>query len=80
MPDQRQAVRTRVLMPAKLFYDQRWPAIQCIVHNLSIGGACLEVSSPVKCPETFELSFDSFRSARRVPLAMANWKQGRGFL
>ena len=65
MQEQRQPPRTRVLKAAKVIFNQHGSVINCTVCNLSNSGACLQVSSPVELPETFELSFDSFRSVRR---------------
>jgi hypothetical protein len=50
---------------AKAIFNEHRSVIDCTVRNLSNSGACLQVSSPVGLPETFELSFDSFRSVRR---------------
>jgi hypothetical protein len=68
MHEQRQAPRTRVLKAAKLLFDEPCSIVDCTVRNVSITGACLEFSTPVSLPDIFELSFDSFRSARRCQL------------
>jgi len=65
MQERRQAPRTRVLKAAQLIFDPHCSVIDCIVCDLSIGGACLQMPNPAGLPEAFELSFDSFRSARR---------------
>ena len=65
MEERRQAPRTRVQKAAQLIVGQPCTVIACTVHDLSTGGACLQISDPRQLPETFELSFDSFRSARR---------------
>jgi hypothetical protein len=33
-------------------------AIDCVVRNLSDGGACLKVASPIGIPDTFDLVLD----------------------
>jgi PilZ domain-containing protein len=33
--------------------------VQCMVHNISIGGANLEVESHVRIPDSFELTIDA---------------------
>lgn len=65
MQERRSSPRTRVLKAAQLIDDQHCLVVDCTVHDLSIGGACLQVPNPVGLPETFDLSFDSFRSVRR---------------
>ena len=71
MQEHRRTSRTRVLKDAKLFFKHRYAVIDCTVRNLSISGACLEVSAPVAIPDAFELSFDSFRSVR---LCQVRWR------
>jgi hypothetical protein len=65
MQERRQPPRTRVLKAAKVIFNEHRSVIDCTVRNLSNSGACLQVSSPVGFPESFDLSFDSFRSVRR---------------
>ena len=65
MQERRRAPRTRVRKAAQLIFGQPCSLIGCTVRDLSIGGACLQMPSPVGLPEMFELSFDCFRSARQ---------------
>jgi len=65
MQERRRAARTRVVKAAQLIFGQHSSVIDCTVRNLSGGGACLQIPSPAELPEAFELSFDSFRSARQ---------------
>jgi PilZ domain-containing protein len=62
--EEREKTRTRVCKPAKLLAD-RGSVVDCTVHDLTGSGACLQVANSDVLPETFELSFDSFRSVRR---------------
>jgi PilZ domain len=65
MQERRQAARTRVLKAAQLFLGQSCTVIDCIVDDISMGGARLRIPSQPPLPKTFELSFDCFRSDRR---------------
>jgi hypothetical protein len=65
MQERRQATRTRVLKAAQLISGQPCTVVNCTVHDLSTGGVCLEAPNLDRLPESFELSFDSFRTARR---------------
>jgi PilZ domain len=51
--------RRRVLKGAQIVFAHRGAAIDCVVRNMSDGGACLKVFSPVGIPDTFELRLDS---------------------
>jgi hypothetical protein len=64
----RKRSRWRVLKGAQITFAHRTAAIDCMVRNLSVGGACLKVFSPIGIPDTFELRFDSdlVRSCRVV--------------
>jgi hypothetical protein len=55
----RKRSRWRVLKGAQITFAHRTAAIDCMVRNLSDGGACLKVFSPIGIPDTFELRFDS---------------------
>jgi len=61
---ERNKPRTRVRKTAKLLTDYS-SVIECTVRNLTGSGACLQVPNSVALPDTFELTFDSFRSVRR---------------
>jgi len=64
LQERRQAPRTRVRKAAQLLFDHQCSVVACTVHDVSVTGACLQVPSAVELPDTFELSFDCFRSAR----------------
>jgi hypothetical protein len=40
---------------AKIIVDAKSPALDCVVVDLSMGGACLEVSNPGAVPKRFVL-------------------------
>jgi hypothetical protein len=48
-----------VLKGAQIVFAHRGAAIDCMVRNISDGGACLKVFSPVGIPDSFELRLDS---------------------
>jgi hypothetical protein len=55
MSDRRRGLRTRDLRPAKITFHDSAPAIDCIIRDLSLTGACLLVVNPVDIPNTFDL-------------------------
>jgi hypothetical protein len=55
----RKRSRRRVLKGAQITFAHRTAAIDCVVRDLSDGGACLKVFSPIGIPDTFELRLDS---------------------
>jgi hypothetical protein len=58
--------------PAKIGFDDQSSLVDCIVRDLSSGGACLQFPAPLQAPVSFELSFDNFRSTRACRVA---WRQ-----
>lgn len=59
-------VRHRVLKAARIAFKDRAATIDCVIRNLSVGGACLIVETPVGIPDSFELLLDhaSVRNCR----------------
>src|SRR5437762_1335519 len=53
-PEQRASQRLRVLKSGIIAFD-RAAGISCIVRNMSAGGACLEIESPLGIPNDFTL-------------------------
>jgi hypothetical protein len=71
MRDRRSTQRTPVRKGAQLLHGHPCAIVACTVHDLSTGGACLR--TPIsELPDAFELSFDSFRSAR---WCIVRWKR-----
>jgi hypothetical protein len=60
--------RRRSLKTAKLIIARQQSVINCKVHNLTEGGACLVMGSPLWAPETFDLvvPVDNVRRSCRV--------------
>src|SRR4051812_47260473 len=67
--DKQREPRIRALKTAHIVFNDGGSVIDCIVRNLSPGGALLVLPSVFGVPETFELFIDSdgsLRSARTV--------------
>jgi hypothetical protein len=64
MEERRRLTRHVVNKPAKIGFDNQSSLIDCIVRDLSSGGACLQFPAPLQAPESFELSFRSTRACR----------------
>ena len=62
--EKRRTQRTRIMKAAQLVFDHGNTVVHCTVRDVSANGACLQLASTIALPESFELSFDSFRSAR----------------
>ena len=82
MPTQERqnGVRQRVLKRAQIVFKGHEALIDCVVLNLSGGGACLKVESPVGIPDTFDLILDhasihncrvAWRKATRIGIQFA---------
>ena len=54
--ERRASVRHRALKEAKVVLHD-WSTIDCIVRNLSEGGARLDFSDPIALPDHFEVLF-----------------------
>ena len=52
--DRRSTPRHRTFKGGSISFD-RFAGIECVVRNLSTGGACIEVDCPGSLPETFSL-------------------------
>jgi len=70
MIEQRKSVRHRVFK-AGLIEFKHAGVISCVVRNISDGGACLEVASPVGIPPDFDLFIAS--DGRVMPCHLV-WK------
>ena len=56
--ERRNEARHRVLKGAQIVFKGHEAVIDCVVLNLSDGGACLKVESPIGIPEAFDLVLD----------------------
>jgi hypothetical protein len=68
MDERRGALRTRTLKSARISIDPRTSALDCIVRNLSSGGALLLVSS-LAVPDRFDLIFTTSRARHACRVA-----------
>ena len=73
MTERRQTARLRSLLGAKACYNQRQVTLDCVVRNISEGGALIVVSDAVILPADFELEI-----ARRQCSYQAHirWRSG----
>jgi PilZ domain-containing protein len=80
MQERRQSPRHRVFKAGTIEFN-RAGGVSCTVRNVSSGGACLEVESPLGIPETFGLLITgdpvlhqchiAWRSPHRIGVAFA---------
>jgi hypothetical protein len=54
MQERRTALRHRTFKGGSISFD-RFAGIECVVRNLSDGGACLELDCPGSLPDDFNL-------------------------
>lgn len=66
MDDRRRYPRMRVLKSGKIIVGEQSPAIPCIVRNVSVYGACLQVDHETSIPEAFTIVIDGIQHACRV--------------
>jgi len=65
--ENRKNVRLRTLKAGVIAFDQG--TISCIVRNVSVSGACLEVASPMGIPNSFTLLMESNHIKRQCHVA-----------
>jgi hypothetical protein len=78
--ERRNAQRHRTPKPAKIIFDQKSSVIYCIVRNLSIHGARLQVPNVISVPEKFEVQIEGvtrpaiaiWRGANEIGVAFLN--------
>jgi hypothetical protein len=56
----------RVSKLAKIFTGPKAPAIQCILIDYSVGGACVQLEKFVQLPERFELLYGTTKKRCRM--------------
>jgi hypothetical protein len=64
MQDRRRVQRTSVLKSAKIILSNCSSLFDCTVLDLTNGGSCITLTSPMDAHGTFELSFDQGLSSR----------------
>jgi hypothetical protein len=69
MQEHRQNQRTRTLRAGKILFNNRRCVIDCMVRNVSNGGACLLVPNVAGVPSAFDLRIEgeaAIRSCRTM--------------
>jgi hypothetical protein len=81
MEERRKTRRQRSLKAGKIVFNRQRSVMDCTIRNLTDGGACLVVASPVGLPDTFELliPIDSIKKNCRVAWKSSD-KVGVNFL
>jgi hypothetical protein len=72
----REASRRRVLKTGSIVFN-RAGHIDCLIRNLSLTGACLEVVSPIGIPDRFILLVRSGKAEHRHSCHVAWRKENR---
>ena len=80
MQDRRQSMRDKVFLGAVAEINERASTMDCVVRNISPGGACVEIDQAAKLPEDIGLTVPCkgrsffahviWRHANRVGLAL----------
>jgi hypothetical protein len=65
--ENRKNMRLRTLKAGVIAFDKG--SISCIVRNVSVSGACLEVTSPLGIPDAFTLLIESDHIKRQCHVA-----------
>ena len=66
MREQRRAPRFKTFKGARIMMlDQFGRPLECVVRNLSSGGACLALPAPRNVPDNFQLLFHTDRSVHQ---------------
>lgn len=69
MPERRRFARTKMSKAAKIVFGGCETLIDCVVCDLSIGGAGIKVANAAEIPDEFELTFDAARTLRACRIA-----------
>lgn len=72
MDNKRKHPRHKISDVGKIMISKPFSVLDCVVHDLSEGGASLEVSGKTELPPSFELVFGGQRLRCTVV-----WQQGR---
>lgn len=74
MLDRRSERRGRTYLGSKVAFNNRWCTIDCLVRNMSQGGAKLEFPHPVLVPRELDLIIPLKGNSRRVQVV---WKRDK---
>jgi hypothetical protein len=68
MDERRRYPRTRTLKAGQIEFNRRLNVVDCVVRDMSAGGACLQVEDPDWLPKQFDLAvpIDGLKRACRV--------------
>lgn len=69
MPERRRFERTKVIKAAKIVFGGCETLLDCVVCDLSIGGAGIKVANAANIPNELELTFDAGRTLRACRVA-----------
>ena len=72
MVEYRKHPRHRTLKGGKIIFNRRLTVMDCIIRNMSAGGACLEVAAPAALPKRFVLLHGKTKKS-----CLVVWKVGR---
>jgi len=72
MENRRGQERRRTLKSGKIIFNHRASVVDCLVRNLSTGGACLQLANVVGVPQTFDLVIDGVQRPCIVKWTNAN--------
>jgi hypothetical protein len=73
--ERRKYPRRETLTWGKLIFNHPLTVIDCLVRDISEGGACLELSVPAQIPETFELIIKPNSKRQLCSVAWKNEKR-----
>jgi hypothetical protein len=74
MLDRRREHRGRTYLGGKIAFNNRWCTIDCLVRNMSEGGAKLEFAEPVQVPGELDLIIPMKGDSRRVQVV---WRRAK---
>ena len=80
--ENRRFVRVRptglVARTGQIILDPKAPAVECGVYDLSQGGACIELKSPMQLPKRFQFMHGGVKKSVFL-VWQKNFKAGIGF-
>ena len=74
MEERRKSPRHRTFKAAEISFAGRSTAIDCVVKNMSDGGAGLDVASPIGIPDEFDLVLTGDHTVRRCKVI---WRKAK---
>jgi PilZ domain len=75
MSELRKEPRQRTYKAGRIGFGGGQAVINCVIRNLSEGGACLSVESPIGIPDNFTLLFDSGEASKTCQVIWRKPKQ-----